>query len=149
MKDQVKGEILNKRNPAIAGMSHLPCKTTHGIKIEVHSHYIPEESQPDYNNYFFLYYVRITNEGTQPAQLLGRKWLITNGHGHKETVESLGVVGLQPYLRPGESFEYNSFCPLTTPTGQMEGFYEMETSQGKRFQAKIPELYFIEPSRCH
>ena len=79
--------------------------------------------------------MRITNEGTQAAQLLRRKWLITDGQGHQKIVKGLGVVGLQPYIRPGEFFEYNSFCPLSTPTGQMEGFYEMETSKKEIFKS--------------
>lgn len=139
---------LNESNTMMQ-VSRQPYEITNGIKVEVRTHYIPEESQPDYDNYFFIYHIRITNEGNKPAQLLGRKWLVTDGYGHREEVAGSGVVGLQPYIRPGEVFEYNSFCPLSTPTGQMEGFYEMENSDGKRFQVKVPELYFIEPSRCH
>ncbi len=151
MKNQIKNEVF-KKSPIITTMptSSLPCKITQGIKVEVHNHYILEESQPDHDIYFFLYYVRITNESTQAAQLLRRKWLITDGHGYQKTVKGLGVVGLQPYIKPGEFFEYNSFCPLSTPTGQMEGFYEMETSKNTIFKATIPELYFItNPSVCH
>ena len=142
-------ESMKQEEGSTIRQSNRPCETTNGIKVEVRSHYIPEESQPDYDNYFFVYHVRITNEGQKSAQLLGRKWLITDGYGRREEIVGPGVVGLQPCLRPGEVFEYNSFCPLSTPTGQMEGFYEMENSEGKRFQVKIPELYFIEPSRCH
>ena len=151
MKNQVKSEVL-KKSPIITTMptSSLPYKITQGIKIEVHNHYILEESQPDHDIYFFLYYIRITNEGTQAAQLLRRKWSITDGYGHQKTVKGLGVVGLQPYIRPGEFFEYNSFCPLPTPTGQMEGLYEMQTPKREIFKATIPEIYFItSPSACH
>ncbi|HSC28824.1 MAG TPA: Co2+/Mg2+ efflux protein ApaG [Vicinamibacterales bacterium] len=110
---------------------------TRGVRVHVVSQYSPERSQPSSSQWFFLYTVTISNEGAEPVQLLTRHWLITDGAGHVEEIHGPGVVGKQPSLRPGESFEYTSGCPLATPFGIMEGTYEMVTSSGDRFDAKI------------
>ena len=103
----------------------------------VQSEYAPEQSQPAKNQWFFLYTVTITNEGEETVQLLTRHWIITDGTGHVEEVRGPGVVGKQPTLKPGESFEYTSGCPLSTPFGVMEGTYQMVTQSGERFDAKV------------
>ena len=84
--------------------------TTRGFKVEVESEYVPERSDPDRNVYFFVYHVTLTNEGDEAMQLISRHWIITNAEGKTEEVQGPGVVGEQPNLEPGESFEYSSFC---------------------------------------
>src|SRR6476661_9690422 len=104
---------------------------TRGIKVHVESEYAPERSQPAQNQWFFLYTITISNEGSETAQLVTRHWIITDGTGHVEEVRGPGVVGQQPTLAPGESFEYTSGCPLPTSSGQMEGTYEMVSEGGE------------------
>lgn len=122
---------------------------TRGIRVRVTAQYSPERSQPSNNQWFFLYTVNIANEGGETVQLLTRHWIITDGSGHVEEVRGPGVVGKQPTLAPGESFEYTSGCPLTTPFGVMEGTYQMTTSDGERFDAKIAPFTLSEPYTVH
>lgn len=110
---------------------------TNGIRVIVRSTYVPERSSPAGDQYFFSYRIRIANEGDETAQLVSREWLITDAHGHVELVQGDGVVGEQPVLEPGEAFEYESFCPLSTPTGSMQGKYLMVTPAGRHFEARI------------
>jgi len=119
--------------------------TTRGVVVVVRSGYVPEHSQPAHSRWFFSYRIRISNRGPSPVQLLNRHWVITDAHGRVEEVRGPGVVGEQPRLAPGESFEYTSFCPLTTPFGTMEGSYEMVTEDGERFRAKIGRFTLSEP----
>ena len=142
MKNQIKNEVF-KKSPIITTMptSSLPCKITQGIKVEVHNHYILEESQPDHDIYFFLYYVRITNESTQAAQLLRRKWLITDGHGYQKTVKGLGVVGLQPYIKPGEFLNITVFALSQHLQVKWKGF--MKWKLQKTQSSKQPSQSFI------
>ena len=111
--------------------------TTRSVRVRVESEYAPKQSQPERNQWFFVYTVTITNEGTETLQLLARHWLITDATGHVEEIRGPGVVGKQPTLRPGESFEYTSGCPLSTPSGAMEGSYEMISEAGERFAVRI------------
>ena len=122
---------------------------TRGIRVQVRSEYSPERSQPAKNEWFFLYTITIVNEGTETVQLLTRHWLITDGTGHIEEVRGPGVVGKQPILKPGESFEYTSGCPLTTPFGMMQGTYQMITEGGDRFDAEIAPFTLSEPYTVH
>ena len=110
---------------------------TRGVRVEVESEYVPERSEPERNVYFFTYHVKITNESDEPVQLISRHWIITNAEGKTEEVQGPGVVGEQPRLEPGESFEYSSFCPLNTPMGTMHGTYQMVTETGAKFDAEI------------
>ena len=119
--------------------------TTRGIRIRVQSAYIPDRSQPDQQQWFFAYNVRISNEGTETAQLLSRHWIITDADGRVEEVRGPGVVGEQPVLEPGESFEYTSGCPLRTAFGTMHGTYQMVTHGGERFDAEIAAFSLGEP----
>jgi len=115
---------LNK----IAPHSLLKCcsdATTLGIRVQVRSVYIEGRSQPSKGLYFFAYRIRITNNSEHPVQLLRRHWIITDANGRTENVWGIGVVGEQPLILPGNSFEYSSACPLNTPNGRMEGDYEM------------------------
>jgi ApaG protein len=119
---------------------------TRGIRVRVRSMYIPERSAPEQGEYFFAYSVRIANEGEETAQLVSRRWVITNGEGRVDVVEGPGVVGEQPVLTPGASFEYTSFCPLPTPFGSMEGSYRMVTPGGDRFEAAIAAFTLAVPT---
>jgi ApaG protein len=118
---------------------------TRGIRVRVVSQFSPERSQPSNNQWFFLYTVTIANEGAETVQLISRHWLITNGLGHVDEVRGPGVIGKQPKLAPGESFEYTSGSPLATPFGRMEGTYRMVTSNGEEFDATIAPFTLSEP----
>jgi ApaG protein len=119
--------------------------TTRGVKVEVESRYLQEKSDPGSKRWFFAYDIRISNEGSEVVQLLTRHWIITDAGGNVEEVKGPGVVGNQPVLAPGESFEYTSFCPLTTPFGTMEGSYQMVTEGGGGFDATIAQFALTEP----
>lgn len=119
--------------------------TTRDIRITVHSHYVPERSQPTQGRWFFSYRIRISNLGSVPVQLLNRHWVITDAHGQVEEVRGPGVIGEQPVMAPGESFEYTSFCPLATPFGTMEGSYEMVTEEGEHFWARVDQFTLSQP----
>jgi ApaG protein len=100
---------------------------------------------PQLSRWFFLYTVRITNEGEVTAQLISRHWVITDATGHVEEVRGPGVVGEQPVLAPGQSFEYTSGCPLSTPFGSMHGTYQMVAANDERFDAEIAPFTLSEP----
>ena len=122
---------------------------TRGIRVEVAARYSPDHSDPPHNLWFFLYTIRIQNEGADTVQLQNRHWIITDAAGEVEEVEGPGVVGEQPVLRPGESFEYTSGCPLATPFGTMKGSYDMVTEGGERFDAEIASFTLREPGAIH
>jgi ApaG protein len=122
---------------------------TRGVRVHVMSQYVPDQSQPANCRWFFIYTVTIANEGSETVQLLTRHWLITDAAGHLEEVRGPGVVGKQPTLAPGESFQYTSSCPLPTPFGVMEGTYQMITNDGDRFDAKIAPFTLSEPYTVH
>jgi ApaG protein len=108
------------------------------VRVKVDCQYSPERSEPSRREYFFLYTVRITNEGNEPVQLLNRHWVITNAHGKVEEVRGPGVVGQQPRLGRGETFEYTSGCPLDTTFGSMRGSYELVAlEEHERFDVEI------------
>ena len=122
---------------------------TQGIRVNVECRYAPEYSQPQRNQWFFLYTIQITNEGAEQVQLLSRHWVVRDATGRVEEVRGPGVVGETPVLEPGEGFEYTSGCPLTTPFGSMEGSYEMATAKGERFQAEVARFALREPGAIH
>jgi ApaG protein len=122
---------------------------TRGVRVFVQSEYAPDKSRPAQNEWFFLYTVRISNEGPEPVQLVTRHWVITDGTGRVEEVRGPGVVGKQPTLKPGESFEYTSGCPLPTSFGVMEGTYQMVSQSGDLFDAKIAPFTLSEPYTVH
>ena len=105
--------------------------------MQVKSQYLPERSQPLRQQYVFAYTVTIHNEGSVAAQLKARHWVITDADGNVQEVRGEGVVGEQPTLRPGQTFEYTSGCSLRTPRGTMEGTYQMLDDRGDRFDARI------------
>ena len=118
---------------------------TRGIEVRVESRYVPEQSDPDQGGWLFAYTVRIANHGDDTVQLLSRHWVITDANGEVEEVRGPGVVGAQPVLRPGESFEYTSACPLTTAFGTMHGSYRMVTESGESFDAEIAAFSLSTP----
>ena len=125
----------------------MQTKVTNGIRIEVQSSYVEEKSVPARNEYFFAYEVTISNENPEPVQLLHRHWIITDALGRTDEVKGPGVVGKQPRLRPGESFQYQSFCPLPTPFGSMKGSYKMMRDNGELFNAEIPLFSFVQKNK--
>jgi ApaG protein len=122
---------------------------TRGVRVTVQSEYAPDKSRPSRHEWFFLYTVKIANEGDEPVQLVTRHWIITDDAGRVEEVRGLGVVGKQPTLKPGESFEYTSGCPLPTPTGKMEGTYQMMSPNGEMFDVTIAPFTLTGPYTVH
>lgn len=122
---------------------------TNNVRVEVESQYAADHSQPFQNHWLFHYTVRITNEGDAAVQLISRHWIITHGDGHVDEVKGPGVIGKQPVLAPGESFEYTSGCPLKTPSGLMRGTYQMVTEDGDHFDVEIAPFALHEPYTIH
>jgi ApaG protein len=122
---------------------------TRGVRVQVLARYSPERSQPADNKWFFLYTVTISNEGHETVQLLTRHWMVSDGSGVIDEVRGPGVVGKQPTLAPGESFEYTSGWPLSTPFGILEGTYQMMTEAGESFDATIAPITLSEPYTVH
>jgi ApaG protein len=108
------------------------------FRVDVEPQYLPEQSAPAQGLYSFAYTITITNTGEVPAQLISRHWVIANAAGELEEVKGLGVVGHQPLLKPGESFQYTSGCRLRTPSGTMHGSYFCVAEDGERFEVEIP-----------
>jgi ApaG protein len=123
--------------------------TTTQIQVSITTSYVPQESKPEQNYHFFAYKISITNKGTRTAQLMSRHWTITDALGRTEDVRGPGVVGLQPKITPGQTFEYESACPLNTSSGSMKGTYQMVSDEGDTFTVEIPEFYLIAPQALH
>lgn len=123
--------------------------TTENIKIEVHPTYFREESDPQKPIYCFRYRVKITNLSPVSVQLMHRHWIIIDGAGQTEEVQGPGVIGQQPVINPGMVFEYESFCPLSTPTGSMHGSYQMVRPNGDKLDVMIPQFLLVEPGHFH
>jgi ApaG protein len=121
----------------------------HHIDVEVKTSYIDSQSKPEANRYVFAYTVTITNTGTVPARLLTRHWVITDGNEKVQEVRGPGVVGEQPYLTPGMSFEYTSGTVLETPYGSMRGSYQMKGDDGVEFDAEVPAFVLSTPRVLH
>ncbi|PSH64104.1 MULTISPECIES: Co2+/Mg2+ efflux protein ApaG [Phyllobacterium] len=111
---------------------------TRDIEVTVEPFYLEEQSNPEENRYVWGYRITIANESEVTVQLRARYWKITDGNGHVEEVRGPGVIGEQPILDPGDSFQYSSGCPLTTTSGVMVGRYSMQTNDGDRFDIEIP-----------
>lgn len=122
---------------------------TNGIMVTVKSQYIPERSSLSGRQFAFAYTVRITNEGDVTTRLESRHWIITDAAGHVEEVRGPGVVGVQPRLKPGESFEYTSWCVLATPSGEMRGTYQMVSDDGATFDADIAPFRLALPQNLN
>jgi ApaG protein len=120
-------------------MSDLPYEAeTEGFIVRVRPRYLPEQSDPDARRWVWAYAVEIVNASSRTAQLISRRWTITDALGQVETVEGPGVVGEQPTLNPGDAYAYGSGCPLATPSGSMVGSYNMVDDAGARFDIAIP-----------
>lgn len=122
-------------------LEHIYKESTYGIEIEVIPIFIPEQTQ-FVNQYLYTYNISITNNSDNVCQLLSRHWIITDGHGKKEEVKGMGVVGNQPVIQPGETYQYSSFCPISTPTGNMRGAFEFVSNNRPSFWVKVP-LFFL------
>ena len=113
------------------------------FQVEVQPQYLPEQSAPGRGVHTFAYTITVTNSGSVAAQLIARHWVIVHADGHVEEVKGLGVVGQQPLLRPGESFQYTSGCRLRTASGTMHGSFFMVAEDGERFECAVP-LFVLE-----
>ena len=123
--------------------------TAYNTTVAVKTTYIPEQSDPDNDRYVFAYTITIRNEGNVPAKLLTRHWLITDADGKTREVRGDGVVGEQPYLKPGEGFEYTSGTMLETPVGSMQGSYHMLADDGQEFDCPIDPFSLSMPLKIH
>jgi ApaG protein len=119
--------------------------TTRGFTVRVSVSYLAEQSNPAGNRWFWAYHIRIENDSAEPAQLVSRHWEISDARGGINIVDGDGVVGDQPLIRPGQSYDYVSGCPLTTSAGSMVGHYVMHGVNGETFLIEIPEFSLIAP----
>jgi ApaG protein len=118
---------------------------TRDVIVRVSVSFLPEQSDPESRNWFWAYHIRLENVGEQDVQLLTRRWVIIDGRGARHLVEGEGVVGEQPVIVPGQSYDYVSGCPLDTPTGSMEGSYQMVDAEGTLFDVAIPRFSLVGP----
>ena len=120
--------------------------TSREVTVRVAVSFLPEQSEAGKGRWFWAYHVRIENDGPRAVQLVSREWTISDGHGGRHEVQGEGVVGEQPVIEPGQSFDYVSGCPLNTPTGWMEGRYHMVGADGSSFAASIPRFPLTAPA---
>ncbi len=121
----------------------------HEITVEAVAQYLEDDSAPEEDRYVFAYRITLKNTGTVAAKLVSRHWIITDADGDVQEVRGLGVVGEQPELAPGESYEYTSGCALSTAVGTMQGSYQMRAADGTRFDAAIPVFTLSIPRVLH
>ena len=119
------------------------------IKVSANAFYLPEQSDEENDQFVFAYTIKITNNGAVTAKLVSRHWIITDSDGKVQEVRGMGVVGAQPELKPGESFEYTSGSSLETDVGTMRGAYQMLAEDGTRFDAIVPEFTLSVPLVLH
>ena len=124
-------------------------KPNNRIEVNAKATYIDEQSEPEANRYVFAYTITINNVGKNPARLRSRHWHITDANGKVEEVHGDGVIGKQPLLQPGESFEYSSGAIIETPVGAMQGHYDMFTDEGEKFTAQIKPFTLAIPGSIH
>ncbi len=127
----------------------MTSESDHNIHIDIETDYIPEQSEPDANRYVFTYTITIRNDGNVSARLMTRHWVINHANGKIEEVRGEGVIGEQPYMRPGEGFRYTSGTVLETPYGDMNGSYQMLADDGVEFDAEIPAFSLTMPNTLH
>ncbi|MBR9973396.1 Co2+/Mg2+ efflux protein ApaG [Magnetospirillum sulfuroxidans] len=123
-------------------------ETTRGIQVTVRPDYLEDQSSPTENHYVWAYHVRIENRGAETVQLKSRHWKITDALGRLQEVQGAGVIGEQPVLQPGDSFEYTSGTPLSTPSGIMAGTYQMQAADGATFDVAIPAFSLDSPHQA-
>lgn len=119
--------------------------TTHDIRVGATAYYLPDQSDADQRNYVFGYTIVVANNGRQSAQLVSRHWIIIDAYGRREDVSGPGVVGQTPRLEPGQAFKYQSFCPLRTTWGTMEGQYTLRRDNGETFEVNVGRFYLKMP----
>lgn len=124
-------------------------RASHRIEVSAATRYLPDQSDETAGRYVFAYTITIRNTGSVTAQLISRHWIIRDAQARMQEVRGLGVVGAQPVLRPGESFEYTSGTSIVTPVGTMHGTYQMVAEDGTRFEAEIPEFTLSVPRVLH
>lgn len=127
---------------------HGSSAVTSGVRVDVVPHFLPSESDADEHKFVFSYHITIRNDAERTVQLVSRRWVIVDGDGHRHEVEGEGVVGRQPILEPGQVFEYQSFVPLKTPWGTMEGAFVMQVHDGRtgepeRFGATVARFFLV------
>jgi len=127
----------------------MPKKPSHKISVAVKTSYVEEHSVPHEGRFVFAYTIRIQNSGETAAKLMTRHWVITDSDGNKQEVFGEGVVGEQPFLKPGEQFEYTSGTVLDTPVGCMHGHYQMLGEDGTSFKTDIPAFTLAQPNQLH
>ncbi|WP_075291060.1 Co2+/Mg2+ efflux protein ApaG [Pararhizobium arenae] len=120
---------------------------TRDIEVTVEPYYLEEQSDPDDSRYVWGYRILISNKSGKTVRLMSRYWNITDENGQVDEVNGPGVIGEQPVLNPGETYEYSSGCPLDTPSGMMYGYYSMETPEGESFQVAIPAFSLDSPGQ--
>jgi len=120
-------------------------RTTRGIRVAVQPAFLDDQSDPSEGQFLWAYTVTIENHGLETVQLISRYWNITDAEGHVQEVRGPGVVGAQPVLAPGQSFQYTSGCPLPTASGYMTGRYQMRSASGEAFEAEIPPFILESP----
>ncbi|TVQ34197.1 MAG: Co2+/Mg2+ efflux protein ApaG [Phycisphaeraceae bacterium] len=139
--EQAVNAATNNRAPECVGSEAV----TQGVRIRVSPRYFPAESAPEENRFVFVYHITVTNEGDERVKLLSRHWVIVDGEGERREVRGEGVVGQTPELEPGGSHEYESYCPLPTHWGTMEGSFQMRRDNGETFDAMIDRFFLVAP----
>ena len=128
-------------------MSRTPHPSDYELHVDIRPEYLPEQSQPDADRYVFAYHVKVENKGSKAAQVIARHWVIKDADGRVDEVRGLGLVGRQPFLQPGQSFEYTSGCPLPTPSGSMRGTFYCMGEEAQPFEVIVlPFELFIPKS---
>jgi len=127
----------------------MAAENKYEVSVSSQTQYVPEQSDEEKSRYVFAYTITIRNRGSLPAQLISRHWIITDARNQVQEVRGLGVVGAQPLLKPGESFEYTSGTAIGTPVGTMRGSYQMVAEDGTQFDASIPEFTLSVPRVLH
>jgi len=137
---------MEGHNPYNRGMND---RSSYTIDVQVEPRFVPDQSRPGDNRYVFAYTITLHNAGDVPARLLSRHWVITDANGKVEEVTGEGVVGEQPWMRPGDRYEYTSGAVLETSVGVMEGSYQMLADDGTHFEAQIPAFTLSIPRTLH
>ncbi len=134
---------------AMSATDSSPERTRHAIRVDVETNFVDEQSDPRERRFVFAYTITIRNEGQVPARLLTRHWIITDANGKVQEVRGDGVVGEQPYLKPGQGFRYSSGAIIETPVGAMQGSYQMVGDDGQHFDAPIAPFTLAMPGVLH
>ncbi len=143
------GSIVLARKAKFVCNSRMADSKKYEVTVKTHVEYVTDQSNVELERYVFAYTITITNTGSVPAQLISRHWVITDATDQVQEVRGLGVIGEQPLLKPGESFEYTSGCVISTPVGTMHGTYQMTAEDGTKFDAPVAEFTLNMPRVLH